>query len=89
MFLSSGDAFVRSFLSCIKGFKYRFAFQEGTWISLKMLQWEWASSCVGGENPLVFPEAWWKSVPFELQCEDPRAPTDHIASGKSGSHLEL
>ena len=30
-FLSSGDGYLGGLLSCIKGVKYIFAFQEGTW----------------------------------------------------------
>ena len=31
MFLSSETGMLGNFLSCIKGVKYRFEFQEGTW----------------------------------------------------------
>ena len=40
VFLSSDTGMSGNFVSCIKDVRYRFVFQEGTWICLETLQWE-------------------------------------------------
>ena len=45
MFLSNENGMSGNFLSCIKGFKYRFEFTREHGISIEMLQLETASSC--------------------------------------------
>lgn len=81
----SGDAFVRELLELHKGSGHRSRLKREHGISLKMLQWEWASSCVEGESLGFFLRLGGKfGVPFSSCNEDPRAPIDHIASGKSG-----
>ena len=54
MFLSSKTGMSGNVLSCIKGVKYRFEFQEGSGVSLEMLQRERASSRDDGGTSWFF-----------------------------------
>ena len=49
-----GTGILGSFLSCIKGVKYPFMFQEGTGVSLVTLLWKRASSHVKGKISWFF-----------------------------------
>ena len=54
VFLSNENGISENFLSCIKGFKYRFEFMRKHGISLETLQWERASSCNDGGTSWFF-----------------------------------
>ena len=78
MFLSSDTGMSGNFVSCIKDVRYRFVFQEGTWICVETLQWERASSRGDGGTSWFFSSS---GGNLELQQGTQEAP--RVAPGKS------
>ena len=78
-----GTGILGTFLSCIKGVKYPFMFQEGTGVSLVTLLWKRTSSCVEERIPWFFSSCGGMlGVPLELRRR-PQGPAC-VASEKSG-----
>ena len=81
MFFLSEIGMSVNFLSCIKGVKYRFEFQEGSGVSLEMLQRERASSRDDGGTSWFF-----SSCGGILEVRRGTQGASRIAPGKSNLH---
>ena len=78
-----GTGISGTFMSCFKGVKYPFAFQEGMWVFSRDTALKMASSCIEGRISWLFSSLGGKlGFPFELR----RGPqgTARVASEKSG-----
>ena len=81
MFLSSDTDMSGNFFSCIKGVKYRFEFQEGTWDFSRDAEWERALSGDDGETWSYFSSGG-RILKIQYGTQGP----SHVAPGKSNLH---